>query len=295
ARRPREVQRQRLSRLTMGSAIANGKQRPLDSPLGVFSGAQARAVITLLAVLVVASVGAWAFVVWMGAGMTSAMLLASVSTVGGFGLFLAVWMVMMVAMMFPAAAPMAQAYSALNGRGDGRTTLRSALMSVFLTTYIGVWTAIGVIFAIAYLLLAPELSGLVGTGTLGVGVAGGVLIAAGVYQTTPLKQTCLRGCRSPVSFLLTDWRPGFQGAVRLGWRHAAYCVGCCWLLFAVLFAVGLMALPWMALIALMIFVEKLIPGRTGFWVSAGLGGALAIIGVAFLLVPPLGAWALGLA
>jgi predicted metal-binding membrane protein len=278
----------------MANEFGTGAPRTLESPLGVFRGAHAPAVITLLLGLLGASVAAWAFVVWMGAGMTSAMLLASVSTVGGFALFLAIWMVMMVAMMFPAAAPMAQAYSALSARPDDRPPLRGALMSVFLTTYIGVWTAIGVAVAIAYLLLAPELSVLVGTGTLGVGVAGGVLIAAGVYQTTPLKQTCLRGCRTPVSFLLTDWRPGFRGALRLGARHAAFCVGCCWLLFAVLFAVGLMALPWMALIALMIFIEKLIPGKTGFRVSAGLGGALALIGIGFLLVPSVGAWALGL-
>jgi predicted metal-binding membrane protein len=190
---------------------------------------------------------------------------------------------------------MAQAFSVLSARENDRRPSRSALTSVFVITYIAVWTAIGVLIAIAYVLLAPELSVLVGTGTLGVTVAGSVLIAAGMYQTTPLKQTCLGGCRSPLSFLLTDWRPGFKGAVRLGWRHAAYCVGCCWLLFSVLFAVGLMALPWMVLIALMIFVEKLIPGGTGFRVSAGLGGALAIVGLVFLLVPAWGAWALGLA
>jgi predicted metal-binding membrane protein len=277
-------------------AGAPGAERTpsLDSPLRVFSGEDAPAAITLLVILVVASVGAWAFVVWMGAGMSSAMLLASVSTVGGFGLFLAVWMVMMVAMMFPAAAPMAQAYSVLSAREDGIRPSRNALTSVFLATYIVVWTAIGALIAVAYVVLAPELSVLAGTGTLGVTLAGSILVTAGIYQTTPLKQTCLQGCRSPISFLLTDWRPGFEGAVRLGWRHAAYCVGCCWLLFAVLFAVGLMALPWMALIALMIFVEKLIPGRTGFRVSAGLGGGLAIVGLAFLIEPSLGAWALGL-
>jgi predicted metal-binding membrane protein len=278
----------------MAAPRAAAPSRSVDASLGVFRGEQGPAAITLLVVLIAASVGAWAFVVWMGAGMSSAMLLASLTTVGGFGLFLAVWMVMMVAMMFPAAAPMAQAYSALSaGENTGRPT-RGALTSVFLATYIGVWTTIGVGVAIAYVLLAPRLSVLVGTGTLGVSVAGAVLVAAGIYQTTPLKQTCLRGCRSPISFLLTDWRPGFPGAVRLGWKHAAYCVGCCWLLFAVLFAVGLMALPWMALIALLIFIEKLVPARNGFRVSAGLGGALAIVGLAFLLLPSWGAWALGL-
>jgi predicted metal-binding membrane protein len=279
----------------MAEVLGAEQARPIDSPLSVFSGEQGAAAVLLLVLLIAASVGAWAFMVWMGGGMSSAMLLGSVSTAWGFGLFLAVWSVMMVAMMFPAAAPMTQTYSVLSGREDPNYHSRGALTSAFLATYVAVWAAIGVLFAIAYVLLAPELPVLVGTGTLGVTVAASVLIAAGIYQTTPLKQTCLRGCRSPLSFLLTDWRPGFRGAVRLGWRHAAYCVGCCGALFAVLFAVGLMALPWMALIALMIFVEKLIPGGSGFRVSAALGGALVVVGLLFLVVPAWGSWALGLA
>lgn len=267
--------------------------RALESPLGVFAGHWGWAAATLLAGLLAASAGAWAFTLWMGAGMSSAMLLGSLTTSSGVALFLGIWSVMMVAMMFPAAAPMVQAYAGLSGGEAHRRPSRVALTSVFLGTYIFVWAAIGLLVALLGVLLAPRIPVLAGTGTLGVSLAGAVLIAAGVYQTTPLKQSCLRGCRSPISFLLTDWRPGFRGAIRLGWRHAAYCVGCCGLLFAVLFAVGLMALPWMALLAVVIFIEKLIPGRTGFWVSAGLGGALAIVGLLFLLLPQWGAWALG--
>lgn len=280
----------------MGSGgVPAGGAAPVESPLGVFSGEWGTAAALLLVVLAVVSVAAWGFTIWMGAGMSSAMLLASLSSVAGVALFLGIWFVMMVAMMFPAAAPMVQAYSGLSrGEANDRPS-RMALTSVFLGTYIAVWTAVGLLFAIGAELLVPRVPVLMGTGTLGVPIAAGVLIAAGIYQTTPLKQTCLRGCRSPISFLVTEWRPGFGGALRLGWRHAAYCVGCCWLLFAVLFAVGLMALPWMALLALMIFVEKLIPGRSGFWASAALGGTLAAAGVAFLLVPVWGAWALGVA
>lgn len=278
----------------MAAAAGTAPPPALESPLGVFAGVQRRSAATLLAALSVTAVVAWAVVVWMGGGMSSAMLLASVSTSAGLALFLAIWLVMMVAMMFPAAAPMAQAYSVLSAKEDAGPPSRSALMSVFLGTYVAVWTGVGLLVAVAYLLLAPRLPVLVGTGTLGVALAGAVLIISGIYQTTPLKQTCLQGCRTPVSFLLTEWRAGFAGAFRLGWKHAAYCVGCCWLLFAVLFAVGLMALPWMALIALMIFVEKLVPGRTGFRVSAAMGGALALVGVAFLVVPSFGGWALGL-
>jgi predicted metal-binding membrane protein len=278
----------------MPSGFESGHPRPVETPLAVFSGGWGVAALTLLLVLGAVSVAAWAFVVWMGTGMSSAMLLAAVSTLGGFGLFLAVWMVMMVAMMFPAAAPMVQAYSSLSVGEDAARAGRSSRTSLFVATYVAVWTAVGVLVALAYLFLAPRVPVLAGTGTLGVTAAGVVLIAAGIYQTTPLKQSCLHGCRTPISFLLTDWRPGPRGAVRLGFRHAAYCVGCCGLLFAVLFAVGLMALPWMALLALMIFVEKLLPARTEFRVSAGLGGALALVGAVFLIVPAWGAWALGL-
>ena len=278
----------------MGTALDGGPTPSADSPLGVFFGGAGFAPLALLLILVAVAGVAWGFVAWLGVGMSSAMLLASVSTLGGFAGFLAVWLVMMVAMMFPAAAPMVQAYAVLSARGATGGPTRGALTGAFLLTYTAVWTSIGALTAAAYLLLVPRLSTLAGTGTLGVTFAGAVLIAAGIYQTTPLKQTCLRGCRTPLSFLLTDWRPGFRGAVRLGWRHASYCVGCCWLLFAVLFAVGLMALPWMALIALMVFVEKAIPGRAGFRTSALLGGALAVVGVAFLVFPGWGAWALGL-
>lgn len=278
----------------MSVAVASAPAAAPETPLGVFSGEMGRAAVVLLVSLVAVSVAAWAFVVWMGAGMSSAMLLMSVSSLAGFGLFLGIWLVMMVAMMFPAAAPMAQAYSVLSGRETPGEPSRAVLTTVFLATYVAVWTSVGVLAAAAYVLLAPEVPVLVGTGTLGVTAAGVLLIAAGVYQTTPLKQSCLRGCRTPLSFLLTDWRPGWKGGVRLGVRHAAYCVGCCGLLFAVLFAVGLMALPWMALIAVMIFVEKLLPGRLGFRVSAGLGGALAVVGVVFLALPSFGSFALGL-
>ncbi len=248
----------------------------------------------LLASLGLVAAGAWALSLWTGAGMSSAMLVTLVSTGAGFAVFLGIWMVMMVAMMFPAAAPMARTFVSLSSREVGKASWRAPLSLAFMATYIAVWTSTGAVVAAAYLVLADRSPVLIGTGTLGVGVAGAVLVLAGVYQATPLKQACLRGCRSPLSFLMVDWRPGIRGAIRLGGRHAAYCVGCCWLLFVVLFAVGVMALPWMALIALAIFLEKSIPGRGGTAVSVGVGGTLIVVGVIFLALPATGAWALGL-
>jgi predicted metal-binding membrane protein len=255
---------------------------------------EVRADLVLLAALGLAAAGAWAFTVWNGAGMSSAMFVMLVSTGTGFAVFLGIWMVMMVAMMFPAAAPMARTYVALSSRGVANASWRAPLSLAFLGTYTAVWTATGVIAAAAYLILAGRVPEIGATGTLGVAAAGAVLVLAGIYQATPLKQACLRGCRSPLSFLMVDWRPGVRGAIRLGARHAAYCVGCCWLLFVVLFAVGVMALPWMALIALAIFLEKSIPGRAGAATSAGVGGALVVVGLIFLALPGAGAWALGL-
>jgi len=90
-------------------------------------------------------------------------------------------------------------------------------------------------------------------------VSGGLLLAAGVFQWTPLKHACLRGCRSPLSFLMGEWREGTAGAFRMGLRHGAYCVGCCWALMALLFVVGVMNLVWIAVIAVFVMAEKVLP------------------------------------
>lgn len=267
------------------------------TPLAVFRGASRRAVWTLILALGAIAAAAW-YLTWVGGnGMSSSMLVATAQTGGSLGLllFLAIWLGMMVAMMYPAAAPMVQAYVRLAVTTTPAPAGRAAQTAVFLAVYTAVWTAVGLSVAAAYFLLGPRLPVLAATGTLGVPLAGAVLVVAGLYQTTPLKQVCLDGCRSPFSFLATDYRPGNWGAARLGLRHSAYCIGCCWLLFAVLFAVGLMAIFWMALLALFIFVEKLFAGRIGFRLSLGLGGAMSAVGVSFLVLPMWGAWALGIA
>jgi predicted metal-binding membrane protein len=111
---------------------------------------------------------------------------------------------------------------------------------------------------------------------------GGVLfVAAGVYQFTPLKNACLNHCRSPFAFVLNHWRDGWSGALRMGASHGLYCLGCCWVLMALLFAVGVMNLLWVAAIAAFVFAEKLLPG--GVWIGRIGGGAMAAFGV-WLLV-----------
>ncbi|HET8822794.1 MAG TPA: DUF2182 domain-containing protein [Thermoleophilaceae bacterium] len=179
---------------------------------------------------------------------------------GGLGFYVTVWVVMMAAMMFPSVAPTVLMYDRLReghrARGKGAAADATAL---FVVGYLVVWTAAGLA---AYALF--ELGRAIDPAFLawdeaGRYVTGGVIVAAAVYQMTPLKQACLVKCRSPMMFLAERWRHGRGGALELGTRHGAWCLGCCWALMAALFAVGIMSLGWMALIAAFIAAEKLLP------------------------------------
>jgi predicted metal-binding membrane protein len=112
-------------------------------------------------------------------------------------------------------------------------------------------------------------------------VAAGILVAAALYQLTPLKDACLGTCRSPLGFLVGSWRDGLSGAVRMGARHGAWCTGCCWALMAALFALGVMSIAWMAVVAALIASEKMLPwGRAATWGTAALLVALGVLLVA---------------
>ena len=179
---------------------------------------------------------------------------------GEVGFYVTVWVVMMAAMMFPSVAPTVLMYDRLReghrARGKGAAADATAL---FVAGYLCVWTAAGLaayglielVRAIDPAFLAWEEAGRY--------VTGGVIVAAAVYQLTPFKEACLVKCRSPMMFLAERWRDGRTGALSLGLRHGAWCLGCCWALMAALFAVGLMSLGWMALIAAFIAAEKLLP------------------------------------
>jgi predicted metal-binding membrane protein len=167
------------------------------------------------------------------------------------------WAIMMVAMMLPSAAPTILLVAALaRNRGIGGGAPVAGLFSL---GYVLVWTGFSLIAtALQWWLDSAEIL----SGEMAVGsavVAGGVLIAAGIYQWTPLKQACLRHCRSPLAFLLHHWRPGGWGALVNGLRHGVYCLGCCWMLMLLLFVGGLMNLLWIAGLALLVLLEKLLP------------------------------------
>ncbi len=186
------------------------------------------------------------------------------------------WTVMMVAMMVPSATPMILAFLTVNERR--RAAARPlAPVGFFLLGYLAVWTGYSAAATMAQwgLHQAALLSSAMAT-TSPV-LNGGLLIAAGVFQWTPLKRACLKGCRSPLSFLMSEWREGIAGALVMGLRHGWYCVGCCWVLMALLFVVGVMNLFWVAVIALFMIGEKIMAKGELFGHIAGL--ALVIGGV----------------
>ena len=208
---------------------------------------------------------------------------------GALGFYVGVWVVMMAAMMFPSIAPMVVAYSRiqLKRREEGKAHAAPVAVGLFVGGYLVSWTAFG-LAAYGLVELGRSLSiDALAWDEAGPYVAGGVILAASVYQLTPAKDVCLRKCRGPLAFVLGYWKPGYVGALRMGVEHGAWCVGCCWALMAALFALGLMSLAWMLVIAALIAIEKLLPWRaaaTGTVTAAllGLGIAAAVAPSAFM-------------
>lgn len=180
------------------------------------------------------------------------------------------WVIMMVGMMLPSAAPSLLLYGTLARRNAERGVLLASIW-VFAIGYLAVWTGFSLLAACLQAALQDWslLSGsMVSTSGF---LSGALLVAAGVYQWLPFKSACLRHCRNPLQFLLGRWRPGRLGALRMGAAQGAYCLGCCWLLMALLFAVGVMDLPWVAAIAAFVFAEKLLPAPR---ITSRVAGAL---------------------
>jgi predicted metal-binding membrane protein len=189
--------------------------------------------------------------------------------------FLGVWVVMMAAMMFPSLAPTAALYS--------RMARERAAPLLFCAGYLVVWGVAGVaVFAIARA-GGAVLGDVLAWDRAGRWAAGATLLAAGLYEITPLKDVCLSKCRSPLGFLLGSWRDGRSGALRMGARHGAWCLGCCWGLMAALLALGVMSIAWMAFVAALIAAEKLLPWRRV--ATYGTAGILLALGLLLLAAP----------
>ncbi|WP_332773628.1 DUF2182 domain-containing protein [Phenylobacterium sp.] len=198
-------------------------------------------------------------------------------------LMVAMWWAMMIAMMSPSAAPTILLYAQVHRRAVAQSQIqdRPAPTGAFAAGYLLTWLGFSV--AAAGLQWVFGRVGLISDmGSQSRWLSGGLLIAAGLYQLSPLKQTCLAHCRAPAAFLSTHWRPGATGALRLGLRHGAYCVGCCWMLMALLFVGGVMNLAWIAALAVLVLAEKLFPA--GRWIGLVCGAVLVGWGVATLLV-----------
>ena len=203
---------------------------------------------------------------------------------GTLGFWVTAWVVMMGAMMFPSIAPMVVMYARIQeGKRAKSGSPPLGATAVFVGGYLLAWSAAG-LAGYSILALGHELSpGFLAWDETGPYVAGAVILGAAIYQLTPLKDACLSKCRSPFAFLVTAWRPGRVGAVRMGVEHGGWCVGCCWALMAALLALGVMSVGWMAFVAALIATEKLLP-----WTAVAnrsIATLLAVLGLAVAFAP----------
>jgi predicted metal-binding membrane protein len=227
-----------------------------------------------LVVLLLALAGlAW----WSTADRMAGMDAGPGTDLGALGWFLGVWVVMMAAMMFPSMAPTAALYA----RMTRRRGLDQPLL--FSAAYLLVWGAVGLLAYGVFELGRSLFGGALAWHAGGRWVAGGVLALTAVYELTPLKDACLAHCRSPLAFLLGHWRDGRRGALQMGARHAVWCLGCCGGLMVALFALGVMSLTWMVLVAALIALEKTLPWRRT--VTWGIAGLLLVLAIAVVAVP----------
>jgi predicted metal-binding membrane protein len=196
---------------------------------------------------------------------------------GSFGWFLGVWVVMMAAMMLPSVSPTVALYSRM-------TKTRSPLSPLlFAAGYLLTWAVAGVAAFVIGSTLSSIASDVFAWEHAGRWTAGSTLLVAAVYELTPVKDVCLGKCRSPLSALLGSWRDGWSGALQMGARNGAWCVGCCWALMASLFALGIMSITWMAVVAGLIAFEKTIPWRR--LASYGTTAVLVALGLLVLTYP----------
>ncbi|HEY8002015.1 MAG: DUF2182 domain-containing protein [Vicinamibacteria bacterium] len=239
-----------------------------------------RGQLALIGLLLALALAAWLLTDDRMAGMDS----GPGTDLGGLGFFVTAWVVMMAAMMFPSIWPMVGVYANIQRRRrEAGKTAPAGATTLFVIGYLAVWTAAGLV---AYGLFEGLRSVSIDAFSWDRGgkyLAGGVLLVAAVYQLTPLKYACLRRCRGPLGFLIESWRDGRVGALRMGFAHGAWCLGCCWALMAALFALGVMSVGWMILVAALIALEKLAPWQ---WLATrGVAIVLLVLAIAVATAP----------
>jgi predicted metal-binding membrane protein len=212
----------------------------------------------ILGLLLALAAAAWAVLIWQSTDANMDMTMAS-STMGMRApAFLMIWVIMMLAMMFPTAAPVILTFHKVQAdkRDNGHAFVSTW---VFVAAYILVWTLVGVVAYVGALAIEAIAARAALSSATTARIGGAVLVAAGIYQLTPLKDLCLSKCRTPITFIIASWRAGIAGALRMGLLHGAYCFGCCWLLFVILFPLGIMNVGAMVAVTLIIFAEKTLP------------------------------------
>lgn len=220
----------------------------------------------------------WAYMIYMAWAMANMdkvemwmpPIAAATWTAWDFFMLFVMWATMMAAMMTPSILPMVTMFTSLNKKRRSRQQPYTPTF-IFVAGYLLAWTGFSVLAAIAQWplhtagLLNPMMD------SRSYLLSGLVLVVAGIYQWTPAKNACLVSCRSPLGFLMTQWRQGAMGALIMGVRHGIYCVGCCWALMLVLFGVGVMNMLWVLLITAFVLVEKIVPAPGAFRFVSGLG------------------------
>ncbi len=234
----------------------------------------------ILGLLLVLSALAWALLLWQSSTMSSP---AMGLTMGMSAIvFIAIWIVMMVAMMFPTAAPMILMFTKIYA-GKRQQERPFVPTWVFVSAYLLVWSLCGIVIyplAVGIEKLAAQSMWLMANAAR---LGGVVLLLAGLYQLSPLKHICLSKCRTPLQFILSSWHDGYGGAFRMGLEHGTYCLGCCWLLFVILFPLGIMNIAIMALVTALIYAEKSLP--FGRQISQLAGAGLIIYGALVIFLP----------
>jgi predicted metal-binding membrane protein len=241
----------------------------------------------ILALLLAIAVAAWTVLVWhQGHHARMDMPVGAPALYREVSHFLADWTVMMVAMMIPAGAPMAIAFHEMKVAKCPRENA-FASTCVFVSAYLLVWAIAGFV-AYAGLLIARYVSAALPT-AVAIQLGGAIIFTAGFYQVTPLKQFCLSKCRTPITFIVDSWREGSAGAFQMGLLHGVYCVGCCWLLFVMLFPLGMSIISMLAVTAIILSERRIVSWSEPISHAAGVAlvlyGALVIISHQILPIP----------
>ncbi|MHC4996706.1 MAG: DUF2182 domain-containing protein [Planctomycetota bacterium] len=231
----------------------------------------------VLGALVALAALAWVYTIHLGlgaaympmGGMAMPMMMAWSAV--DFAFMFVMWAVMMFAMMLPSVTPTVMIYERVRAKREeaGRPFVPTG---AFVTGYLAAWVGFSLVATTLNWWLHTDGALTSMMGRVAPATGGVLLIIAGLFQWTPLKDACLDHCRSPMGFLTTHWREGTAGALRMGLHHGAYCLGCCWMLMALLFVLGVMNLPWVAVLTIVVLAEKILPH--GQYLSRGLGVGL---------------------